>query len=59
MNCTRCGGPGPVRPVRLHRHIGMVIVFLHKQFRGDMCRACLDRTFSDAFWPTLFLGWCG
>jgi hypothetical protein len=37
----------------------MIILFWHSQIRGEMCRACLDRSFGEAFWPTLVLGWWG
>lgn len=59
VRCSRCGGPGPTRPVHLHRHIGLVVLFFHTRIRGELCRACLDVAFRDAFLVTLVAGWWG
>jgi hypothetical protein len=57
--CQKCGQPGPTRAVRFHRHIGLVIVFLHQRVGGDLCERCERDAFLSSFWITALVGWWG
>lgn len=59
MSCQSCGAHAPTREVRFHRHIGLVLVFLHSRVGGQLCRRCLDSAFWSTFGVTLVAGWWG
>ncbi len=58
-DCERCQGPGPTRYVQFHRHIGLIVVFLHGQEKGHFCRRCVGDSFTSTFVITLCAGWFG
>ena len=59
MICQSCGIEAPTQKVMFVRHIGVVVMFFHKQAGGLFCRNCVNKYFREYFFMTLVLGWWG
>ena len=57
--CQSCLTVGPTRKVMFVQHIGAVILMFNKHIKGEMCRKCINKYFSEYSLTTLFLGWWG
>src|SRR5690242_7237990 len=59
MVCQSCGASAPTRYVHFHRHIGLVVVFIHSRIGGLLCQRCRSNAFWSAWGVTVFAGWWG
>lgn len=57
--CQRCGVLAPTFDVTFHRHIGLILIFMHSQVRGRFCRKCVGTTYRECQLTTLLAGWWG
>jgi len=55
--CERCGQVGPTRPFHYRTHVGVVLFYLHQEWKGELCRRCALREGVQAEVICLLLGW--
>lgn len=55
--CERCGAVGPTRPFHYRTHVGVVLFYLHQEWKGELCRRCAVREGIQAELICLLLGW--
>ena len=51
--------PAPTIHVKMHRHIGALILRFHKSLKGFLCKQCISQKFWEWTPLTLILGWWG
>lgn len=55
--CELCGQVGPTRPFHYRTHVGVVLFYLHQEWKGELCRRCAWREGLQAELICLALGW--
>src|SRR5262245_50860935 len=57
--CEKCLNVAPTAHVIFHQHVGAVVLMFHKHIDANLCRECIDRTYSEFQTKTLLMGWWG
>jgi hypothetical protein len=57
--CQICGLTAPVKYVEFYANIGMLITRQQKSIKGNLCRNCINKTFTRFTLINTFLGWWG
>lgn len=56
MNCQMCGCYAPTKKVEFRQNIGALIMRFPRTLRGELCKACINKSFWKMTLITLFLG---
>jgi hypothetical protein len=58
-HCQACRRHAPTKNVTFHQNIGAVILRFPKTLRGNLCRTCIGKYFTEYTLISLFFGWWG
>lgn len=58
-SCDTCGDVSPLKYCSFSQNIGLVLIRLHKNIQGNLCKSCIDNYFAKFTLITFIFGWWG